>query len=354
MPAPETRPVSPPAAEIVVTPLDPRPDALPADGHIALLLPLRSRDFSRAAEMVREGFEAAAALQADQARSIKVYPTDNEGDALLAAYQQATAAGARCIVAGVTRDGAAAIAASAIINVPTLVLNSVERGQIPSAPFYTLSLSLDDEARQLARLIAGQGRRRAALLAGPMTLSKRVRDAFEQEWLAAGGEISAKIDISRDPAQYSKLRAALQSAEVIFIAAESAVVRQLRPYIATGVPMYATSQAYDGRATPGANVDLQDIRFIDMPWLVEPAHAAVAVYPRSSKPVSADLDRLYALGIDAYRLAHLLAASDARSIRSLDGVTGRITLEDGYRFQRELTPAQFVGSEVQPLTSPLQ
>ena len=134
----------------------------------------------------------------------------------------------------------------------------------------------------------------------------------------------------------------MQTADAIFIAAEPALIRQVRPYVATGAPTFATSQVYDNRSTPGANVDLQDMHFVDMPWMVEPGDPTVAAYPRNSKPIGADLDRLYALGIDAYRLAYALATKEKSGLQPLDGVTGRITLaDDGYEFLRELTPAYF-------------
>ena len=352
------------ATKVVVTPLQPsavaetpadkQKAAVPAEAHIALLLPLKSPDYSRAAEAVRDGFEAAAAFQPEKNLRVKVYALDNEGDALLAAVKEATAAGARCIVGGLTRDGAAAIASSSAIDAPTLTLNQVERTQIPAAPFYTLSLSLDNEARQVARLIAGQGKRRVAVLTGSSPLSKRIREAFEQEWSSLGGEFAARVDIGRDAAEYPRLRAALQGADAIFIAAEAALIRQVRPYIIGGAPTYATSQVYDGKSAPGVNVDLQDIRFVDMPWMVEPSHPAVVVYPRSARPLSAVLDRLYALGIDAYRLANLLATQVITQMPPLDGVTGRITLSDGHQFQRELSPVYFDNGQPMPLNPVIQ
>lgn len=351
-----------PAADVVVTPLDAgkadeksrSPAAAQAQPHIALLLPLSSRDFSRAAEIVRDGFLAAAAFQPDQSLQVRVYPVEDESGALLAAYKDATAAGARCVVAGLTRNGAAAIAASSVIDVPTLTLNQVDRAQIPSAPFYILSLSLDNEARQVARLIANQRLRRVAVLTGPSALSKRIRDAFDQEWSKLGGEFSKHIDIGRDPVDYTKLRGSLQTADAIFVAAESSLTRQVRPYIIGAAPTYATSQVYDGKSSPGVNVDLQGIIFVDMPWMVEPTHPAVAVYPRSTKALGADLDRLYALGIDAYRLAGVLATKNAASLQPFDGVTGKITLYDGHQFERELSPAFFENGQVLPLNATVQ
>src|SRR5262245_30901449 len=92
---PPVRPSPPSAPEIVVTPLQP---AVPLDlskeivpsgsvePHVALLLPLKSRDYSRAAGMVREGFEAATAFETDRVLPVKIYLLEDEGDSLLGAY----------------------------------------------------------------------------------------------------------------------------------------------------------------------------------------------------------------------------------------------------------------------------
>ena len=53
----------------------------------------------------------------------------------------------------------------------------------------------------------------------------------------------------------------------------------------------------------GAGVDLADVRFVDMPWLLQPDHPAVMVYPRPDCARADDLERFYALGIDAFRVA---------------------------------------------------
>ncbi len=353
LPPESTQSTRSPDAAVVVTPLQlPKESIITTEPHIALVLPLLSRDFSRAADTVREGMEtAAAAVPPDTALPIRIYPLDNEKNSLPAIYQQAIAMGARCVVAGLTRDGAATLATLAKIKTPTLVLNQVDAQSMPSGPFYTLTLSLDDEARQVAKLIADQGLHQVAIVTGPSSLSKRIHDAFEKEWVERDGEIINDISLGRDGTEYAKLRSALQGADSIFLAAEVSFIRQVIPFVARGVPIFATSQVNDRKTSAGANTDLQDIRFLDMPWLVEPTHLAVAIYPRSTKAVSAELDRLYALGIDAYRLAYMITAKNGLGAGKLDGVTGDISLRDGHRFQRELLPAYFDGGQVMPLKS---
>jgi len=70
---------------------------------------------------------------------------------------------------------------------------------------------------------------------------------------------------------------------------------------------------------------------------VQPDHPAVMVYPRP-RGLAGELERFYALGIDAFRIAAaLLQGSPALS---LDGVTGRITLY-GNQMAREPVQAVF-------------
>ena len=56
--------------------------------------------------------------------------------------------------------------------------------------------------------------------------------------------------------------------------------------------------------------------------------------------MAVEQERLYALGIDAYRLCGLLLQSDAKAL-TLDGVTGRISLDADRHFSRTLVPAGF-------------
>jgi outer membrane PBP1 activator LpoA protein len=102
------------------------------------------------------------------------------------------------------------------------------------------------------------------------------------------------------------------------------------------------------RAEAIVNLDLQGLRYGEMPWFIQPDHPAVMVYPQPRIAMSVEQERLYALGIDAYRLA-LLAVRGEAGKHPLDGVTGRITLEPGHTFARALAPAEVDGGRVIPL-----
>ena len=63
-------------------------------------------------------------------------------------------------------------------------------------------------------------------------------------------------------------------------------------------------------------------------------------YTKPLQTLAVEYERLYALGIDAWRLAQLIGKIDnARGPPTLDGVTGRITL-DGRQFTRTLSSVE--------------
>jgi hypothetical protein len=125
-----------------------------------------------------------------------------------------------------------------------------------------------------------------------------------------------------------------------FLALDFARARTVRPFLGNSLALYATSQVSAGRVSALAAHDLNLVRFVDMPWLLQPDHAAVMIYPRPEFGDAVDFDRLYALGIDAFRIS-LLLLRDNRD-PALDGVTGQIRLTREQQFVRELTAAQFV------------
>jgi hypothetical protein len=127
---------------------------------------------------------------------------------------------------------------------------------------------------------------------------------------------------------------------VAFLAGDTKQARWIRPYLNPTLPVYSTSQVFNVNADALTNYDLNDIHFADMPWLLQPDHPAVMIYPRSSTPLDTDKERLYAFGIDAYRLLHTLLNSKYNAL-PLDGVTGRIHLIENNTFQRDATPAVF-------------
>lgn len=325
IPAPETVVIETPAPVLILD-----KDAVP---HIALLLPLKSRDYGSAADAVQQGFLAAASRQSP-ALPIRVYSDFDENNDVVTVYRQATASGAKVVVGPLTRSGVSALAAEQFIPVPTLTLNIVE--EKPAQLLYFFGMAAETEARQVAQLARRQGLREAIIVTTRAQFTKRLQSAFEEEWIASGGGILREIEFNNGYDEFADI--AEMPGTVIFLAAGTKTARLIRPYLPNKLPIYATSQIFSGNENTLTNYDLNGIRFVDMPWLLQPDHPAVMTYARANPPLSIDRERLYALGIDAFRLAQLLLSK--RIALPLDGVTGDIYLRD-HVFQRMATPALF-------------
>lgn len=311
--------------------------------HLALLLPLNSPSFARAADVVRRGFVAAEKAQAS-ALPVRVYGTTDAAPEILAVYQRAVEDGAALVVGPLTRSAVSALAASNDVKVPTLALNVTESEVRVPGNLYTFSLQVEAEARQVAQFAAGEGLKSAVLVGGESPIEKRMLQSFADEWSRQGGDIAMEYVFAGDTGALPALRRKINDLPytIVFLALEGANARLVAPFLDPATPTYATSQVFSGNSSILANYDLNGIQFLDMPWMVQPDHMAVMVYRRPDPPLAADLERLYALGIDAYRLAQALLRDPNPGERpSLDGVTGRISAGRDQHFRRELVPARF-------------
>ncbi|MDD5299610.1 MAG: penicillin-binding protein activator [Gallionella sp.] len=313
--------------------------------HIALLLPLKSAIFKSAAEAVQQGFQAAADLEMQLPGSlpVRVYSCFDESKDIVALYRQAIANGARAVVGPLTRSGVSTLAAEPNIPVPTLTLNAVE-DKPAGRQLYFFGMAAEAEARQAAQLAKQQGLHQAIVITTRAQLDKRLQFAFEDEWRGAGGALLNEIEFNGDLAAFEDITDLPDTA--VFIAADAEKARLIRPYLPNKLPIYATSQIFVGNDDTLTNYDLNGIRFVDMPWLLQADHPAVMIYPRPPQPLSADHERLYALGIDAFRLVQLLLANKADNALALDGVSGQIKLY-GQIFQRAAIPAVLVQGHAQ-------
>ncbi len=313
--------------------------------HIALILPLASASFGRHADAVRQGFFAAAKADGKTPPPIRVYPVNEDSLNVLDVYDQALEAGASLVVGPLTRDGVAALASSKLVTVPTLALNTLEPGLPQPARLYLFSLNVEQEARQIAQLASSEGRRNALLIGDESLISKRMRQAFIEEFARRGGTAVAELAYSADQRALRKLRQAaeLGVADMVFLALDAGRARTVRPYLGNALALYATSQVNAG-AGPLLAFDLAQVRFVDMPWLLQPDHAAVMIYPRVNFGDTTDLERLYALGIDAFRIGIELL-NDVTDI-AIDGVTGQIRMGADQQFTRDLTAAQFTDGKI--------
>jgi outer membrane PBP1 activator LpoA protein len=101
------------------------------------------------------------------------------------------------------------------------------------------------------------------------------------------------------------------------------------------------------RPSPAVARDLDGVRVVEIPWLLTPDAPAFTGLPRREFD-SAALARLYALGLDAFRVASAFRNGPPESFE-LDGATGHISLAPGRQFIREGRLAVYRDGELVPL-----
>jgi hypothetical protein len=339
-PAPKPAPVEAPAplpgapaAPASAAAAPPKPPA----SAVTLVLPLDAPDFRPAAEAVSQGFLAAMAAEGRKL-DVVVRRSDASDDSVLAQYQAAVEAGTLLVVGPMTRSGVTALVRNKRVAVPTLALNQPDGGGPLPASLYLFGLGVDAEARQVARQAWADSMRTAAVVGTATPLSQRSREAFVDEWLLLGGKLTDVVELrpGTDPVQIREV-IDRNPPHFVFLAESGDRARLLRPYVGSQMPVYATSQV-NTSADPAKNLDLNGVRFTDMPWLVRPEDPALARFPRPPA-LDGDLLRFYALGIDAYRIAERLV--DGGRAFEFAGVTGRIAVQGGGVVDRRPVAATF-------------
>ncbi|MES2160891.1 MAG: penicillin-binding protein activator [Pseudomonadota bacterium] len=400
-PPARTTPSAPTGAGLTVT-----PDAAPAQARAAdeaaqpsnapirmtLLLPLRSDTLGLAASSVRAGFLAAWERDRDNI-TVTVVETGDAPQDVLASYARAQQQD-DIIIGPLARSAVAAIAASPLLQKPTIALNYPDGygtpGAAPLPPLMlAMGLSIEEEARQAAQWAAADLPGSTAVILSTSTpWQRRVAAAFAAQWQRHGlpvkmVELSAPDGYLSDP-ELVQLRARLRddTPGLLFSAMSADQTRQLRgalgdafnsepsnPTFSTAdalppppvpvpapqlraLPIYGTSALNPGSGSNSPTQELDGVRLLDLPWQIQRDHPAVMVYPHPLQSNSADIERLYALGIDAYRVARELSRHRAGRFH-LDGVTGRLTIDFGQgaaAFERIEQPAVYKNGVPLPVT----
>jgi outer membrane PBP1 activator LpoA protein len=350
--------------------------------QVALLLPFTGK-YNDASIAIREGFMAAWYDSRDEKPIIKIYNTDT--DNIVARYAQAISEGADLVVGPLQKPAISKLIEQSDITVTTLVLNQYDgeydianvSSPSPLPAVIQFGLSPEDEARQVAERAWFDGRARAISITTGDERSRRIQDAFASHWQELGGTLLVHVSIGQDVKQLSgpikgalnidqseqrsktlrsKLQRSLktetrrrQDVDMIFMAVPPTIARQLVPqlryYGTEDISLYSISNIYTGNISTREDSDINGVLFVDMPWVIDPENEYSPLnrmIERYQKPSLAAYKRLYAFGIDAYRLIPQLAELSLQPGQQYEGKTGYIKIDAEGQVQRRLIWARFV------------
>lgn len=346
--------------------------------QIALLLPL-SGTYAGPAQALRDGFLLAHYNQdsGDDSPKIRIYDVGDNPDDIVTYYNQAVRDGAQFVVGPLSKQAVLKLMADASLSVPTLTLNFAYQDDPLPANLYQISLSPEDEARQVAERAWLEGHNQSITLVPEGDWGNRVLTAFKRHWEALGGTVLEAQTYNPQASDFTgALRSALnldesrarrnalarllgqdldfqprrrQDVDMVFMAAFPRQARLIRPQLefnyAAGLPVYATSHIYTGTVDRSADQDLDGVVFCDIPWVLADTGRRAVLRQKVNRlwpDAAQQYTRFYALGLDAYNIIPHLDELKRFPYQEYAGETGFLTLGEGNRIHRRLLWARMV------------
>jgi outer membrane PBP1 activator LpoA protein len=351
---------------------------------IAVLLP-ETGPYSEAAEAIKQGIFAAhfSSGSTSQLHFIDVRTDPISGlTNVWQAYQQAINFNADIVIGPLGKESIEELANGNNLPIPVLALNRLPE-QRAQSNLYQFGLAPEDDARSIAELAKQQGLQRSLILFPEASWGKRIASSFTDQWLLNGGTVITQASYDESQNDFSTTLTSLlglessehryqlvkqvlgQSAEFearprqdidfIFLIARPLKARQLVPqlkYHRSGdTPIFTTSHAYSGSENTQQDIDLNNTMLTDIPWMFtqnsignDPAYDTIF----NNEVKTADPHtRLYALGVDAYRLTSQLNQMSRSPSLTMSGATGILSINPAGIVERRLTAGQFIDSKLQ-------
>ena len=348
---------------------------------IGLLLPVTGKH-KKLAAAVRDGFLAAWYFDKQKKADIRIYNANTIN--IIEVYQQALKDGVDYIVGPLEKEAINQLYDNADISIKILALNQqdLRKDEIENKNLIQFSLSPEDEAIQIAEIAMSDGHKRALVLTPDTPWGNRITETFSQHWVKLGGEITGHTSFINNTTDFStpvkellnidkseqrarslrnKLNLKIHNVErrrkdvdFIFAAAMPEDARQLIPQIrfhhADNLPIYSTSHIFTGIVDTAKDIDLNNIIFVDIPWILDSERQLSIIQDALNKYWSQEKSqyrRLYALGIDAYNLIPDIYRLTHEENSFFLGETGSLTINSANIVKRSLRKAKF--SEGKPV-----
>ncbi len=309
--------------------------------QLAVLLPA-SGPLASAGAAVRDGLLTGYYGEVRRRPLIKFYDTAGTAAGAQLAATQAVTDGAQMIIGPLTRDEVTAVFAQGDVGIPVLALN---RGS-DSPPTGSASFALlpDDEGLFAADRLAARGLLKVLVFTQKDDSVQRALASFREQLRARGGEIVGEIAIddstSDITAQLLPYIVAGRMPTGIFMPLRPAQARvvaaQIKLSPLAALPRVSTSVILGGGTAKLDDV-LNGIEYPEVPWLLGsrggyPDATLVAGKLNSATGAS---QRLFAFGLDAWKLVAYLDRFGTDPGYFLPGATGDLRLDSFGVIQRE-------------------
>lgn len=333
--------------------------------NIAVLLPLSSK-FNKAAQAVMDGIKYQNQLNTSAYKpQLQFYDIGQNAIQAPQYYNAAINAGADFVIGPLGANFADQVSNLSGLRVPTLLLGGESR---IGGSTTRLALSPELEGLRAAERALEDGHLSVAILANTSVKNQRIIDAFSSHWLAHGGKINTVVnydkakfdhsaelkqlfDITRSESRHQSLSTTLgfkpkfsayqrNDLDFIFMLADNDSGRIVRPQInffsGSKIPVYSTSGIFNGIPDSINNIDLDNTRFPIMPWVFK---------SKDSAAYAGQLNRLFAMGADAYLVAGNFSMLRGDTQLALNANTGQISINEKSHIESKPLWAKFTNGD---------
>ncbi len=351
---------------------------------IAVLLPLTGAR-AGVANPVKQGILSNYVNQGDA--NIEVLFYDTAAD-VVTAYQKAQADGVEFVIGPLLPDNVNKLQTflaqpdQQATAVPQLYLNQPSQLSGDTEDQYFFALSPSQEASDAALRLYQDGIRIPLLLVSGDAAGRRMAEAFKQEWMQLtdkeaevhyypkgdkmGDAVKAALGVKDSEERIARMKQLIgttleadfrsrRDIDAIYMVANSGELTLLKPFIdvsfsvfAQPVPLYTSSRARLDKDTSQTAIELNNITFSDIPWLIQPNNETAEVaklWPtwRNSQK------RLYIMGYDSLDLVGRLAQMRAFPGFQYQGRSGELSVTPEGVLERHLSWGKYQRGKFKPL-----
>jgi outer membrane PBP1 activator LpoA protein len=269
---------------------------------VAVILPQANADLTLASSAVKNGIEAARRQNGTASRIFTryYYTTDDIASPILQ-YRRAINDGAAIIIGPLTKTATDNLLRNTAITLPTFLLNTVNQPEKLPDNSYVMSLSIEEESKNMAETIHLHGYSEVIIVYADSKLSHRIGQAFAAQWRKVTHNLPIAVVMAApytDITELQKQMTAQQNA-ALFLAMTASEAAHIVPHLPlSSHPLYGISQIAPDYGQPEQAAVLKGITYTDIPLFLAPDRFTGYIH---ASPTSRDLERLYALGIDVYQ-----------------------------------------------------
>ena len=316
--------------------------------RIGLLLPKSDGPLGRAHAAVRAGIEVGYRRDG-QGLAVDIYEVDDSARSLMAAYRGMLQRGTALTLGPLTRSGANLLLELGEVPITTIALNQIDGDNALPWNVLMFSLAAEQESLQLADIafqsvrasLAADRPPRATIVAATSQIGRRAAGTFYERWRTLGG--TAELPIELEESALYKFRGLVkaENQDLWFLSMAPQLARPVRIIIGRGQPVYGTSLlSVGGSESTTRAPELEGARLLEMPVMIQPQLYSMLGYPAAPPDYTLEMQRLYAMGIDAFRVAR--AMFSGRGGFDIDGLTGRLRYDGSQpRIQRLASLAEY-------------